>query len=112
MTEIDHPEMTLWGWQDIKMQFRDSLLVRAPDSLSKGGEFESWQEWLENFLLQSQLCVMTLCSVSAPPPCYRNHTLKTPVILPKKCRWQVTPNRTYALEPTKSEWADYAAIQA
>ena len=38
----------------------DSLLVRAPDSWSKGCEFESWQEWFENFLFQSWLCVLTL----------------------------------------------------
>ena len=28
-----------------------------------------------------------------------------------KCRWQVTPKHAYTLDPTKSEWADYAAIQ-
>ena len=37
----------------------------------------------ENFLLQSQLCVLTLYSVSVPPQCYRSGMLKTPVILPK-----------------------------
>ena len=30
----------------------------------------------------------------------------------QKCRWQVTPKQTYTLDPTKSEWADYAAVQA
>ena len=39
---------------------RNSLLVRAPDSLSKGCEFKSRQKRRENFLLQSQLCVLTL----------------------------------------------------
>ena len=40
---------------------RNSLLVRAPDSWwSKGCEFESRQEQRENFLLQLQLCVLTL----------------------------------------------------
>ena len=38
----------------------DSLLVRAPDSWSKGCQFESRQERRENFLLQSWLCVLTL----------------------------------------------------
>ena len=38
----------------------DSLLVRVPDPWSKGCEFESWQEQWENFLHQSQLCVLTL----------------------------------------------------
>ena len=39
---------------------QDSLLVRKPDSRSKGCEFESRQERRENFLLQCQLCVLTL----------------------------------------------------
>ena len=26
--------------------------------------------------------------------------------------WLVTPTHTYAIGPTKSEWADYAAVQA
>ena len=30
----------------------------------------------------------------------------------QKCRWQVTPKHAYTLDPTKSEWADYAAVQA
>ena len=30
----------------------------------------------------------------------------------QKCRWQVTPKHTYTLDPSKSEWADYAAVQA
>ena len=64
-------------------QSRDSLLVRAPDSRSKGCEFESRQERRENFLLQSQLGVLTLYSVSVPPLCYRSGASKTPVILPK-----------------------------
>ena len=29
-----------------------------------------------------------------------------------KYRWQVTPKHAYTLDPTKSEWADYAAVQA
>ena len=28
------------------------------------------------------------------------------------CRWQVTPNLAYTLDPAKSEWADFAAVQA
>ena len=39
---------------------RDSLLVRAPDSWSKGREFEARRKRRENFLLQSQLCMLTL----------------------------------------------------
>ena len=30
----------------------------------------------------------------------------------QKCRWQVTPKHTYTLDPMKSEWVDYAAVQA
>ena len=31
----------------------------------------------------------------------------------QKCRWQVTtPKHAHTLDPTKSEWADYAAVQA
>ena len=45
---------------------RDSLLVRAPDSWSKGWEFESRQERRENFLFQSRLCVLTLILCTCP----------------------------------------------
>ena len=37
----------------VGLRSRDSLLVRAPDSLPKGCEFESRPEERENFLLQS-----------------------------------------------------------
>ena len=30
----------------------------------------------------------------------------------QKCRWQVTPEHAYTLDPSKSEWADYVAVQA
>ena len=30
----------------------------------------------------------------------------------QKCGWQATPKHAYTLDPTKSEWADYAAVQA
>ena len=43
-------------------------------------------------------------SVSVSPPSYHSGMQKTPVILPKV---QVA----YTLDPTKSEWADYAAVQ-
>ena len=61
----------------------DSSVVRAPDSWSRGRGFESLQERWENCLLQGQLSVLTLISVSVPPPCYLSSTQKTPVILPK-----------------------------
>ena len=30
----------------------------------------------------------------------------------EKCSWQVTPTHVYTFDPMKSEWADYAAVQA
>ena len=30
----------------------------------------------------------------------------------QKCRWQITPKHAYILDRTKSEWADYASVQA
>ena len=37
---------------------------------------------------------------------------KRPRSFCQKCRWQVTPKHAYALDPTKSEWFDYAAVKA
>ena len=52
----------------------DSSMVRAPESWLKGRGFESLQERRENFLLRGQLSVLTLISVSIPPPCYCSST--------------------------------------
>ena len=52
----------------------DGSVVRAPDSWLKGRGFESLLERRENFLLQGQLSVLTLISVSVPPPCYCSST--------------------------------------
>ena len=52
----------------------DSSVARAPDSWLKGRGFESLLERRENFLLQGRLSVLTLISVSVPPPCYRSST--------------------------------------
>ena len=62
---------------------RDSLLVRAPDSRSKGCEFESRQEQPENFLLQSQLCVLTLIRCPFHPRVTAVARKRLQVILPK-----------------------------
>ena len=59
---------------DKNMGSGDSSVVRAPDSWSKGRGFESLLERWENFLLHGQLSVLTLISVSVPPPCYRSST--------------------------------------
>ena len=52
---------------------------------------------------------LTLCAdsylVPIPPPSYRSGMCQ-------KCKWQVTPKHAYTLDPTKSEWADYAIVQA
>ena len=37
---------------------------------------------------------------------------KRPRSFYQKCRWQVTPKHAYNLDPTKSERAHYAAVQA
>ena len=37
---------------------------------------------------------------------------KRPRSFCQKCRWQVTPKHAYTLAPSKSEWADYAVVQA
>ena len=37
---------------------------------------------------------------------------KRPRSLYQICRWQVTPKNAYNLDPTESEWAEYAAIHA
>ena len=36
---------------------------------------------------------------------------KSPRSFCQKCRWQVAPKHTYTRDSTKSEWADYAAVQ-
>ena len=50
-------------------------------------------------------------SVSVPPSYYRSGTQKNPIILPK-VQMAVTPKNACTLDPTKSEWADYTAVQA
>ena len=80
-------------------------------SLSKGCEFEFRQEWRENFLLRSQLCVLTVIRCPFHPR-VTAVARKRPRPFCQKCRWQVTPNYAYTLDPSTSEWADYAADQA
>ena len=90
---------------------RDNLLVRAPDSWSKDCEFKSRQERRENFLLQSQLCVLTLLRCPFRPR-VNAVARKRPRSFCQKCRWQVIPKHACTFDPTKSEWADIAAVQA
>ena len=70
-----------------------------------------WQERGENFLLQSQLCVLTLIQCLFQPH-VTAVARKIPRSFCQKCKWQVTPKHAYTFDPTKSEWADYAAVQA
>ena len=93
------------------MYYEHSLLVSAPDSWSKGCEFESRQEWRKTFLPQSPFCVQTLIRCPFHP---RVTTVarKRPRSFGPKCRWQVTSKHAYTFDPTKSGWDDYAVVQA
>ena len=86
------------------------LVGRALDLWSKGCEFESWQEWWENFFLQSYLFVLTLIQCL-----FHIHVTavegKRPRSFCQKCRGQVTAKDTCTLDPVKSEWVDYTAVQ-
>ena len=102
-----HPFLRMylcWGSQD-------SLLLRAPDLWSKGCEFKSEQKGRENFLVQSQLCVLILTQCPFHP-CVTALACKRCQPSCQKCRWQVTPKHTYTHDPTKSEQDDYATVQA
>ena len=50
-------------------------------------------------------------SVSVPPR-VTAVARKRPQSFCQRCGWQATPKHTYTLDPSKSEWADYAAVQA
>ena len=74
----------------------DSSVVREPDSWLKGRGFESLQERRENFLLQSQLSVLTLFRYPFHPR-VTAVARKRPRSFCQKCRWQVTAKHTYTL---------------
>ena len=77
----------------------EKLRVRIPAGAA--GEFSS----------PELTCVLTL--VRCPfHPRVTAVAHKRPRSYCQKCRWQVTPEHGYTLDPTKSEWADDAAIQA
>ena len=83
----------------------------APDSRSKGCEFESQQERQDNFLLQSQLYVLTLIWCLFHPH-VTTVACKRPWSFCQKCRWQVTPKHAHTFDLTKLERADYVTVQA
>ena len=78
----------------------------------KVGEFESRQEQRKNCLPQSQLCVLTLIRRAFHPRVFNGVARKRPRSSCLKCRWDVTPKHAYTFDSTKSEWADYAAVQS
>ena len=68
-------------------------------------------EQQENFLLQGQLCVLTLIRCPFHPRATAVASNR-PRSFCQKCRLQVTTKHAYTLDLTKSEWADYATVQA
>ena len=72
--------------------------------ITESCEFESWQEWRENFLLQSQLCVLTLIRWPFHPR-VTAVARKRPRSFCQKCRSQVTHQHEYILDPSKPGWA-------
>ena len=78
---------------------RDSLLVRASDSWSKGCEFESRQERRGNFLLRCQLCVLTLTRRPFHPRVTAVAHKRPRSVCHHKCRWQVTPKHANTFDP-------------
>ena len=76
----------------------------------KSYEIESQQRWQIFFLLWSKLSALTLIQCLS-----HSHVTavacKRPRSFCQKCKWQITPKHTYTLDPTKLEWADYAAVQ-
>ena len=73
-------------------------------------EEEEEEERRENFLLQSQLCVLTLIRCPFHPR-ITAVARKRARSFCQKGRWQVTAKHAYTLDPTKSEWANYSAVQ-
>ena len=56
-------------------------------------------------------CVLTLIQCLYHPS-VTAVAYKRPPSFCQKCRWQVTSKHAYILDPTKSEWANYAAVRA
>ena len=87
---------------------RDSLVVRIKASdltlvieTMKGPKFESEQEWHKNFLLQGQLSVLNLISVSISPhvTAVASKTSKRSQSFLQKCRWLVAAKHTMIHTP-------------
>ena len=78
----------------------ERLRVQIPTGAA--GEFSS---------PESALCADSY-SVTVPPPCYRRGTKRDPGQSAKIAGGRLHLNHAYTLDPLKSEWADYAAVQA
>ena len=83
-----------WSQRTRLSRNRDSSVVSVLDSWSKGPGFKSPHEWWENFVLQGQLSVLILISVSIPPH-VTTVAYKKSQSFHQKCRWQVTAKLTH-----------------
>ena len=124
----------VWSARTVKRQFRGHSSLYSPRTKSCGKVDAHEHETTLACLSSVQLILgindvvvqagaagelsspdSTLCadsySVSVPPH-VAAVARKRPGSFCQKCRLQVTPKHAYSLDPTRSEWADYAAVQA
>ena len=73
---------------------------------SKGRRFESLQEGWKNFLLQGQLSVLTLISMSVPPRVTAVVHKRPRISFCQKCRWQVTAAKYARTYVCHFAWSD------
>ena len=99
------------SWRELPLRELRQHVGTTPDLRSKSCEFESQQKWQENFLLWSFFCLLTLIWCLLHPH-VTEVACKRPRSFCQKCRWQVTLKHAYNLDPMKSEWVDYAPVQA
>ena len=107
--------MVLWASRCERTQVTEVGIARLVEcwtsDFMKSWELGPQQKQRENFLLQSELSVLIL--IWCPfHPCVTAVACKRTRSFCQMCRWQVTPEHAYTLDPSKSEWADYAAVQA
>ena len=89
--------------------FRDSLLVERRTRDRKVAGSNPMLEQRDHFLLQSQLCVLTLIRCPFHPR-VTAVARKRPRSFCQKCRWQFASENAYTLDPAKQEWVDYAPL--
>ena len=104
---------TPWSSQKLRTALPPRELVGKSARLviSKDCEFEFRQERRENFSSRVNFLCWLLFGVHSTPhvTAVARKRLRS---FCQKCRWQVTPKHAYILDPTKSGWADNAAVQA